>query len=230
MADTSEIREKFWLEYEVVRGWQQIEDVYPLLKGRGYISGSYAAYMCAVPLPMRPNDIDIFAVSNEAAGELVLELCRELPARMDLIQGPTVTIHRHRGGMPLPIQIINPHPTWSTFPDDILEWFDLDVSRAVLVAPDKILGDKNLGQQDGKLLRISDPLRSLKRIMKYHRRDVQFNDWELLKLFQAWDLLSAEQKSTLLDTAHEAAFPPEEDLGPVNDEPFYDIHDGYRFD
>ena len=65
--------------------------------------------------------------------------------------------------------------------------------------------------------------------MKYHRREVQFNDWELLKLFRCWDQITPEMKQGLLDRAQAAAFPPEQESASGDDDYMYDS-DGYRFD
>lgn len=234
MTNTPEIKEKFWVEMPVRRGWEAVRHIFPLLEGRGYISGSYAGFMAAETNPLEPGDIDIFAVSVEAWEDLG----KEMSGKLDYLMGnpfhqdsPVINLIPFRSLTgSKSVQLIRPHPSWITFPDDILEWFDLDVSRAVLVAPDKVLADVNLGKFDAKLLRISDPLRSLKRVLKYHKRGVEFNDWELLKLFQAWDLIDADRKASMITAAHELAFPemePEEDYP---DDVSYDVDDGYRFD
>ncbi len=188
-------------ERSVKRGFDEIRDIYETIRnGRGYIAGSYAAYMAVFEDDhiIQPNDVDIFAVSERAAESISHDI---LNMGRYLLESVNETVYLltpgNRGD--LPIQIIKPNPKWQSFPDDILEDFDMDICRAVLVAPNKVLADENIGEKTGKFLRINNPLRSLKRALKYHKRGIEFNEWELLKLFQSWDQLPDEKKQQMLD-------------------------------
>lgn len=190
-----------WITSPVYRGLDLIKDIFTLVNGRGYIAGSYAAYMGSY-MAVDPNDIDIFAVSEEAAQSIARDLIA-LTGR-EMTENPVaITIHRglHELTNLLPIQIVKPSPDWKTFPDDILNNFDLDICRAVLIDEHTLLADVNAGILQGKFLRINNPLRSLKRALKYHKRGVEFDDHELLKLFDAWDQTPAERKEGLKQQA-----------------------------
>jgi hypothetical protein len=111
----------------------------------------------------------------------------------------------------LPVQIVKPREDWRSFPRDFLDSFDQDVCRAVLLGPKVgILADENVGLRRAKLLAINHPLRALKRVMKYHAKGVEYADWELIKLFKAWDAASPERKAEILKAAE---LPPEPSRG-----------------
>jgi hypothetical protein len=74
----------------------------------------------------------------------------------------------------------------------------------VLLNSEEVLADTNVGQLKGKILRLNNPLRSLKRVIKYTARGVEFPDWELLKLFQGWEAMPKDRKDDWLDEAAEA--------------------------
>jgi hypothetical protein len=158
-----------WTELPVLRGFDEVKDIYDLLDGRGYIAGSYAAYMAAPTNDILPNDIDVFAVSNEAAESLAKQINELMGVHiMPISNSVAYTIVRTQGRKD--VQIVRPAPDWKSFPDDIINSFDMNVCRAVLIAPDKLLGDIDAGTTFGKVLRMHNPLRTLKRIMKYSQR------------------------------------------------------------
>lgn len=199
-----ELSNRHWDHIMVHRGFDEIRDIYECIGERGYIGGSYAAYMSSRLEKFTANDVDIFAVSNEAA----TALCDDMHVKLGYwISGANDVAWSFYKPERLPVQIVRPHPEWSTFPDDILNSFDMNVCRGVLIAPDKLLGDIDLGLTHGKLLRMHNPLRTLKRVMKYEKRGIEFNDHELLKLFRAWQELPDQQKQVYLDLAYAGAFP-----------------------
>jgi hypothetical protein len=185
--------------YPVQRGMTQtIRDIYNVIAGRGYIAGSYAAYMVAPEVNFQPNDVDIFATTMDNAVDLLNDLVKRFGLHLSAETEITYTLEAVNVAF-LPLQIVKPHPDWKTFPDDVINSFDMDICRALLISEDCILADENAGKGVGKLLRINNPLRSLKRVLKYHQRGVQFNEWELLKLFQAWGQMPDADKQAMLD-------------------------------
>jgi hypothetical protein len=195
----------YWDQFKVVRGFDTVQDIYNIIAGRGFIAGSYAAFM-ATPhdTPILPNDVDIFATSNEnalAIAEALSEKFQVPYTSNELVY----SIENPSGGPAMPIQVVKPHPEWKDFPQDILNSFDMDISRAVLVGPEVVLADYNVGFLTGKLLRIANPLRSLKRVMKYHARGVEFKDGELIKLFLAWQQMSDERREEVINSTKEPA-------------------------
>jgi hypothetical protein len=206
-------------EYPVQRGFSTVSAIYDLVAGRGFIGGSYAAFMVA-PMsdrrvngramfaPFLPNDIDVFATSGDAARAIANDLYDCMGMTWDIETDVAYSMTPQGDEPALPVQVVKPHPDWKKFPEDILQSFDMDVCRAVLISPNTILADQNAGADLGKLLRINHPLRSLKRVLKYHARGVSFNEWELLKVFRAWDQMKPEDKQALID-AHD----PQNKLG-----------------
>jgi hypothetical protein len=208
--------------YPVQRGMtQNIRNIYDVIAGRGYIAGSYAAYMVAQDAMWQPNDVDIFATSLINADALVADL----ESRFGLYRGIETDVaysllrneFLNDDATFLPLQVVKPHPDWKTFPDDVIGSFDMDICRAMLINENSILADENAGKDMGKLLRINNPLRSLKRVLKYHQRGVHFSEWELLKLFQAWQQVGDADKAVLLDRYN------------PNIGADYDVGDGYEW-
>jgi len=219
-----------WSTMPVVRGFDSVKDIYAASKGHGYISGSYAAFMAApIMTPILPNDVDVFAVSDKAALYIHNFLINRKGWDLDAISSIAYTLsHKRRD---FTVQIVKPNPAWKTFPDDFMAAFDMDVCRAVLLSPTEVLADANVGDLWGKLLLINDPLRSLKRVMKYHKRGVQFLDRELIKLFEAWELATPERRADILAMAQGTKPDPEEPSYPVetnSDSWEYDEDDYYR--
>jgi hypothetical protein len=200
----------------VLRCQPEIKRLLYRLDGRGYIAGSYAAYACN-PLikPMEPGDIDIFATTDQNAAAVVdtflgLHCYRDKAGIyfVDAVNDIVTTLRKYtmRG---LPIQVIRPSPEWKQFPEDLINSFDLDVCRAVIISPNTVLCDEHAGWDQGKVLRVNNPLRTFKRILKYNARGVEFSDHELLKVFRAWDEMPAEKKEGWIKEAADAEFAPE---------------------
>lgn len=167
-----------------LRGWRRVREAFEFSKGLGYVGGSYPAYMVS-PMPhcWTPNDIDIWAVSDEAADEIVLKFKRKYQVTW-IYNGISFTMPAVGNG--LAVQVLKPHPDWHDFPMDILESFDLTCSRALLLWDKSVLADPHAGTHVGKIIGCTDAMRTLKRVVKYAQRGVSFDDSELGKLFQAW--------------------------------------------
>lgn len=198
-----------WRGMPVVRGFESVDRIFQRIKGLGYISGSYAAFMAApIMTPILPNDVDVFAISDKAAETIQMRLvARENWYTTGASKVAFTMAHKRHD---FTVQIVKPHPDWKIFPDDYMGAFDMDVCRAVLLTPDTVLADKNVGDLQAKLLLINDPLRSLKRVMKYNARGVQLKDSELIKLFLAWDMATPERKAQITAIAQQQADDPEE--------------------
>src|SRR5690348_3684237 len=201
-----------WGEFTVYREYDTVEALVKLINGRGYIGGSYAAYVLSLSPVLIPNDIDIFATTAEYATEIANDINHRYP-NVAFGDSNEVAITMYRGITDeRSFQIIRPNPLWKDFPTDILKSFDMDICRAIILDAKHRLADVNIGRPQAKILRTNNALRTLRRVMKYHKRGVEFTDHELLKLFQAWGLTSNEKKADMLETARKAV-----------EEPVYDI-------
>lgn len=210
----------FISEQPVKRGFEAIAPIYQIIGQHGYIAGSYAAYMIADAHVVQPNDVDIFATSAEGASTIAYalgELGYAIADANDVVFSLKPTFLTDAV---LPIQIVKPSPSWKTFPDDIINDFDMDICRALLVSPQMVWADANVGQPNAKFLRINNPLRSIRRMIKYHKRGVDFSDWELLKLFRAWEEMPQDKKDKLL-----ALHCPGNDTVSDDSSDDYDIYD-----
>lgn len=188
--------------HTVYRGFEEVADLFHLLNQEsplGYIAGSYAAWMGAYIPMWEPNDIDIFATSEEAFRQLP-RLLRQKAGWYCMEDGDMVKAFE-RANTARRVQLVKPHSEWSAFPGDILGSFDLSVGMAALESEHITLAHSHAGGNFSKILRINEPVRTLKRVLKYHKRGVEFDDWELMKLFKAWDAMTPEQKQ-IADMLH----------------------------
>lgn len=200
MSDIDQVNE-YWVSRPIYNGKEQIEQLLTFINGRGYIAGSFAAWACSyMDQCWLPNDIDIFATTDEHAASMVDELNRG-SQYWEYERNDLVTTFKAECEPNLGIQIIKPSPAWKTLPDDIINSFDLGVSRAVIIAPNTAICDTSAGTFYGKVLRINNPLRTMKRIAKYTARGVEFSDHELLKVFRAWDATDPERKARWIQDA-----------------------------
>lgn len=208
-----------WTEFEIRQGLEQVKPILNAIQGNGFIAGSYAAWMANLHA-VEPGDIDVFFISLDYYETIRFQLYDEgygLEERNELVY---TLSHPDKKNL----QLIKPNPEWHCFPDDILNSFDLDISRAVLVNEKTILADTNVGLRDAKFIRINNPLKSLQRMIKYHDRGVRFNDHELVKLFQAWDEVSAERKAEIIERARLDSIPSDPIFGYsfYSDDEYYD--------
>ena len=183
------------------RGQNVLQILHPIIEGKGYIAGSFAAWTSVDQEHYQPGDIDIFCTSLDAVSEICTSL-RRLAFGLDTWGETVVSLYPLTGAnCPIchPIQLIAPHPNWLSYPVDIIKSFDMDVCRAVVINPETVAADINAGDTIGTILAINSPLRVAKRVLKYHKRGVQFDDQELVKMFLAWDTMTEEQKKRCID-------------------------------
>lgn len=209
---------EYWNTRPVFNGKTRIKQLTSFINSRGYIAGSFAAWACTyLSDPWKPNDIDIFAKSDDAYHSLAVDLNKDSNYRFDAQNDITTTFSPMKPNK-LGIQIIRPSPEWKTFPDDLINSFDLNVCRAVIISPVEVLCDEDAGEFYGKVLRINSPLRTFKRIMKYAARGVAFNDHELLKVFRAWDKMPTDKKEAWIAEAEEELLPDPDCCSDFTDE------------
>jgi hypothetical protein len=214
-----------WTTRPVYYGKDQLEKLLPFINGRGFIAGSFAAWACSpYDDPWKPNDIDIFAKSAADADSLIQDMSRDWRYWLEAANDLVFTYKTKESGL-LDIQIVYPSPEWKVMPDDLINSFDLDVSRAVIISADEALADVNASDFHGKVLLINNPLRTLKRIVKYAARGVKFNDHEIAKVFRAWDSISTERKESIIERAAADALPRPT---PFTDD--YDVDEDDYFD
>ncbi len=215
--------------YPVRRGLDGIMPLFNLLGSDAWIAGSYAAFCLAqTETPILPNDIDIFCKTRGAAAWLSERISR-IWRTVREFNGVAYNFNREPCGMR--VQVIAPSPAWLVWPDDMLNSFDMDICRALIMTPTWGLADQNVGGLDAKILKIHDPVRTMRRVMKYQARGVQFNDHELLKLFRAWDALGVADKQERIAAVvipYSNAFM--EDQEPAQDYGGWDLEDDEYFD
>jgi hypothetical protein len=196
-----------WEQFAVLRENDTVAALVSLINGRGYIGGSFAAYVLSGSPILVPNDIDIFATTAENATLIANDIYHRYPSAA-YGNSSEVAITVSRWSDERSFQVIRPNPLWKEFPNDILKSFDMDICRAIILTEKCGMADTNIGRPSAKILRTQNALRTLRRVMKYHKRGVKFSDHELLKLFQAWGLTSNEKKAEMLETARKAIAEP----------------------
>ena len=204
MRDVEQVK-RHWMTRPVINGQKQIDALLTMIGNRGYIAGSFAAWACSYRAdPWKPSDIDIFAVSDEAAKWLRLELTMH-PDYFLKDENELVTTYEAIDPRMLGIQVVRPSPDWKTLPDDLINSFDLNVCRAVIISKTECICDEDSGDIYGKVLLVNNPLKTFKRIIKYSARGVEFSDHEMLKVFRAWDSTDAERKTGMIERAADEA-------------------------
>lgn len=194
-----------WMEERPVRrGFNQVAALYEMLNDgglpRGYIAGSYAVWMALDEPEWKPNDVDIFAATDEDFS--TLEMCLHDAEYLVEYRGEILIkwIRTDLVKQSHDVQLIRPNPRWNrlALAFDILKSFDLSSCRGLLRSPEKVLVDESVGKLNGKILLVNDPVKTLGRLLKYHRRGVNFPMNELLKVFRAWSAMPIEKQELLL--------------------------------
>lgn len=187
--------------YPVKRGWEEVAELYSLVGDRGFVAGGFAVWMASPQAdPYPASDIDIFAVTPDAAWAITQEICALYgwdysvsPVAYSLHPSPArqakVTNKRR-------VQVVIPNPKWDLASLSrpcqmgmVLDGFDFDVCRGVLFSPEIVSGDRNMGGYDAHVRVIRNPVYTLRRIFKYMQKGVRFSDVELFNVL--WYLKSA---------------------------------------
>ena len=112
------------IEMTVKRGFEQVKPLWEFLnpdddQPRGYIAGSYAAFMLSNQIKWYPNDVDIFATKESYIHEIERAL-QEMKFVWNYDPGGLVTRFEPTSMAPIdsPVQVIKPHPQWDDYPMD----------------------------------------------------------------------------------------------------------------
>ena len=201
------------------RSTDQVRELFELIGERGHIAGSMCAWMAELEEPgWTPGDIDIFAVSDEAFGEIEA-LLKANYVQMFRMSNALVSAFRVKRKFNdqsyLPVQVVKPHPSWEGSDDirrDIVLSFDLTCSRGLLTGYNdngcpELYGDIYLGELDKvKIIRVNNPVKTLARMLKYHRRGYEFSAWEQIKVLLSWDMVMDDKKGAITEELHDEEF------------------------
>lgn len=202
------------IDLPVLRGWDEVSDLFELINGRGWIAGSFAAWMCSpVDTLILPNDIDIFASTPDNAWAITQDICKARdwiwdvsPIAYTLTPNPLWLWDSGKQDNRKTIQVIVTNPAWMKLDpaggntllpasiSTILNSFDLDICRAALCEPELIIGDAQAGKLQARIMNVQNPVKNVERIIKYAKRGVKFESGELVKLFIAFDKLLPPDK------------------------------------
>ena len=226
LNDMPEESREFYEVRHVHQTTQQAEMLIGIIGSYGYIAGSFATWTMSFSYErvVEPSDIDVFAVSVDAAASLAQKIfatgqyasCSQNDVAYTLEHGAKFPENKS-------VQIVKPRPEWNCFPQDFLLSFDLDLCSAVIL--DHEFGMEHINASNlthGKILRMNNPLRSLRRVMKYHKRGAEFSDHELLKLFRFWSELPVERQQEMIDKAYEEAQPVDDTSDNWTDDNYFD--------
>ena len=209
LAGIPEETRQFYAVSTVKRMTEQASRLIDLIGARGFIGGSFAAWATSYNPSIEPNDIDIFAVSPEDARVIAGEISSFPNGYLPYIGNDVAYSISHSSAFPenRSVQVIIPRPEWTVFPRDFLLSFDLDICSAVILSHTHTLAHMNAALDEAKILRMNNPLRTLRRVLKYSDRGVMFSDHELLKIFRFWSELPEARQKELIDNARPTAAP-----------------------
>lgn len=209
--DIATAKEPDLTRFPLLRGWEELSPLYTLIGQRGIIAGGFAAYAGSPhDDPILPGDIDIFAISNEAAWDITVELCkaRNWTYTMSPIAytiQPSL-VRPNTSGFERPVQVVMPDPKWKLsdyalrFQQAIiLESFDFDICRGCVLDKDTVLGDPRMGQRQASIRVIRDPVMSMRRVLKYMRKGVEFRNEELFKLIWSYHTMRPNEQMVISD-------------------------------
>jgi len=208
------------------RSTTQVDELFKLIDGLGYIAGSICAWMAEYDQPKwTPGDIDIFAVSLEAFKLIELVLVQHRYVRIGGSSNDLVSTFAPGAFEPceyLTIQVVKPHPSWTESDDirrSIVTSFDMTCSRGLLDnygdhGTPVLYGDVYLGNlAQAKIIRVNNPVKTLARMMKYHARGYAFSPWEQIKVLRSWEPVPAEKKQAITEELHANDLPDDDDSG-----------------
>lgn len=185
---------------EFNRGYHEVENILNLVREfGGVIAGGYARY-CASPLeePAKASDIDVFTNSEDQYNDLRAECVNARGWRVVAETDLAITFSGEGRRANLPFQIIKPKQ-YNTV-EELLSQFDFTVAQAAIDADSKrVLYSEDFEKDELAknlvICNINNPIQTLDRILKYADRGYGIKPTEYVKLFEAWDALSAEDKS-----------------------------------
>lgn len=193
------------------RGFTEIQKVFTLIQGLGFIAGGYARY-CASPKgsPFPTRDLDIFPYREDYGFEELKKKFTDLGFKVHHENDVSYTFSSNHpeGYEECPtIQLIKPNKNGRLLtygnPEEILSNFDFTVTRAAIISQSEVLVDDDFEQdelQDKLAIKnIHCPVSSLMRANKYSRKGYYLRPVEALKLFRDWDERDADYKQKLID-------------------------------
>lgn len=146
-----------------------LDRLYPLLKERAYIAGSYVVACLDNQDRFSPSDIDVFVLPNQMES-LIQELTPVFGSFSEvwtnIYRSDNLVDARH-------IQLID---RGYENPRDIITSFDWSCCSAAIVGENTILAHKDVLDRKGRALRLSNLAKSFKRLLKYSRRGFYFDD------------------------------------------------------
>lgn len=179
---------EYYRKYKVVNKNKYLKKLLKIIGTRGYIAGSYAAYVGDDNPNYKPNDIDIFVTHKSFVDDLLVDLAKDSEfCKVENRSESVLSLKLYLENSKATVQIITPNMQWHSFPLDILNSFDMNICQAAIMSENEILGSKDLYLGIGRILKIHDPVYTIKRMMKYYKRGIMFPNTEITKVFKAWE-------------------------------------------
>ncbi|WP_119071591.1 hypothetical protein [Aggregatilinea lenta] len=191
-----------YVKIPIRRGFEQIDWLLDLLAGLPFVvAGGFARY-CATPqhIPLgatqrgQQPDIDLFPYQAGAAAAMIERLVdhgltvKHASDYATTFSWPYEEL-RMGGSFAPDIQIIHWHRDWHSA-EDILDSFDFANSAVALMGCYALahpLFEEAEEHDTLRIVAIDDPVRCLKRVMKYARKGYDVPYTELARLFLEWD-------------------------------------------
>jgi len=213
------------------RGFTEIQKVYELIQGLGFIAGGYARYVSSPRRdPVTTRDLDIFPLSKTIGFEEMKQKFLDLGFRPYHENDVSFTFNNSVEGFEETptIQLIKPNDTARILtygtPEQVLNNFDFTITRAAILSPTEVLVDDDFEDDELKmhlvLKNIHCPVSSLLRCCKYSEKGYFLKPVESIKLFKDWEERDDEYKTKITEflVASSKFDPNDPDAGPLSRE------------
>ena len=198
--------------YDVQQLTDQMKAIIKLIDGRAYIGGSSAVWAISHwhHVDWQPSDIDIFCTSDENFTAIYNDIVEtgeywidgvdafEGTTPSDIVQGFTPV------GWPntdkISLQLIKPSPKWQTFPDDIINSFDITPAMALLLDDKRAMAHRHASNKYGAGVNcVNNPVKTLLRMQKYAVRGWGFVEYDYLKVVDAWRSMTDAARQDIVE-------------------------------
>ncbi len=206
-----------WVEIPVKREHNVVTDLFNILQGSGgFIAGGFARYVSDKDLGPKASDIDVFTGSQEIFEKVVKALTENNYSIKSLTQAsetytrpsflePDLMFCLDYIRVPLPVNVIRPLNLDSFKAagsmEDIVKFFDLTVSEAVIVSPNSVKVSPECIRDSASKSIVFKALNNvpgtIRRAFKYANKGFTISPEQINILFTAFDNMPSDRKTNI---------------------------------
>lgn len=185
-----------WVELPVIRNLRRVEELFDLCESTGaFVAGGFARHVCD-PSGIEADDIDIFTGSWDIYNKTV-ERLRKTSYR----ECETEVSTRWTGNINLVKPIDQPRFSSSGTRDEIISKFDITLCEAYISSPHMVIVSSEcydaIQRKHITFRTLNNPCGTIWRTFKYLQKGYRIDPPEVVKLFQAYDALTVEEKARI---------------------------------